>query len=140
MIAEFKSKQFISFLFAGGFAAVINFGSRFIYNEFVSYGSAVILAYITGMITAFVLTKLFVFEKSAHSTKKEFFYFTLVNIVAIIQTYIISVGFVQYVFPMIGFEFYPEAIAHAMGVVFPVFTSFIGHKYFSFREQNDTKQ
>jgi putative flippase GtrA len=140
VIAEFKSKQFISFLFAGGFAAVINFGSRFIYNEFVSYGSAVILAYITGMITAFVLTKLFVFEKSAHSTKKEFFYFTLVNIVAIIQTYIISVGFVQYVFPMIGFEFYPEAIAHAMGVVFPVFTSFIGHKYFSFREQNDTKQ
>jgi len=133
LLVEFKSKQFISFLFAGGFAAVINFGSRFIYNEFVSYGSAVILAYITGMITAFVLTKLFVFEKSAHSTKKEFFYFTLVNIVAIIQTYIISVGFAQYVFPIIGFEFYPEAVAHAMGVIFPVFSSFFGHKYFSFR-------
>ena len=133
MIAEFKSKQFISFLFAGGFAAVVNFGSRFFYNEFVSFGNAVILAYITGMITAFVLTKLFVFDKSVHSTKKEFFYFTLVNAVAIIQTYIISVGFSQYVFPSIGFEFYPEAIAHAIGVVFPVFTSFIGHKYFSFR-------
>lgn len=133
MIAEFKSKQFISFLFAGGFAAVVNFGSRFFYNEFVSFGNAVILAYITGMITAFILTKLFVFEKSAHSTKKELFYFTLVNIVAIIQTYIISVGFSQYLFPNIGFEFYPEAIAHAIGVVFPVFTSFIGHKYFSFK-------
>ena len=133
MIAEFKSKQFISFLFAGGFAAVVNFGSRFFYNEYVSYGNAVILAYITGMITAFILTKLFVFEKSAHSTKKEFFYFTLVNMVAIIQTYIISVGFSQYLFPSIGFEFFPDAVAHAMGVIFPVFTSFIGHKYFSFR-------
>lgn len=137
MIAEFKSKQFISFLFAGGLAAAVNFGSRFFYNEFVSFGNAVILAYITGMITAFVLTKLFVFDKSGHSTKKEFFYFTLVNIVAIVQTYIISVGFSQYLFPSMGFEFYPEAVAHAIGVVFPVFTSFFGHKYFSFRKNND---
>jgi len=133
VIAEFKSKQFISFLFAGGFAAVVNFGSRFFYNEFVSFSNAVILAYITGMITAFVLTKFFVFEKSIHSTKKEFFYFTLVNVVAFIQTDIISVGFAKYLFPMMGFEFYPEAVAHAMGVIFPVSTSFFGHKYFSFR-------
>ncbi len=133
MLAEFKSKQFISLLFAGGFAALVNFGSRFFYNEFFSFGNAVILAYITGMITAFVLTKLFVFEKSAHSAKKEFFYFTLVNVVAIIQTYIISVGFAEYLFPMMGFEFYPEAVAHAIGVIVPVFTSFFGHKYFSFR-------
>jgi len=135
VIAEFKSQQFISFLFAGGFAAVVNFGSRFIYNEFMSFGNAVILAYITGMITAFVLTKQFVFEKSSHSSKKEFFYFTLVNIVAIVQTYIISVGLVSYIFPSIGFNFHSEVIAHAIGIVFPVFTSFFGHKYLSFRRK-----
>jgi hypothetical protein len=39
----------------------------------------------------------------------------------------------QYVFPAIGFSFYPEAVAHAVGVIFPVFTSFFGHKYLSFR-------
>ncbi len=135
MIAEFKSKQFISFLFAGGFAAVVNFGSRFFYNEYVSFGNAVILAYITGMITAFVLSKLFVFENSVHSTKKEFFYFTLVNIVAVIQTYIISIGFAEYIFQNMEFTFYSEAVAHAIGVIFPVFTSFFGHKYFSFKEK-----
>ncbi len=135
MVNEFKSKQFLSFLLAGGFAAVVNFGSRFFYNEYMSFGNAVILAYITGMITAFVLTKLFVFEKSKHSTKKEFIYFTLVNLVAIVQTYIISVGFAEYIFPAFEFTFYPEAIAHAMGVAFPVFTSFIGHKYFSFKKE-----
>ena len=133
MIAKFKSKQFISFLFAGGFAAVVNFGSRFFYSEFVSFGNAVILAYITGMITAFILTKFFVFEKSIHSVKKEFYYFTMVNLVALLQTYIISVGFAEYLFPMMGFKFYPKAVANAIGVVFPVFTSFFGHKHFSFR-------
>jgi len=133
VIAKFKSKQFISFLFAGGFAAVVNFGSRFFYSEFVSFGNAVILAYITGMITAFILTKFFVFEKSIHSVKKEFYYFTMVNLVALLQTYIISVGFAEYLFPMMGFKFYPKAVANAIGVVFPVFTSFFGHKHFSFR-------
>lgn len=133
MITEFKSKQFIFFLCAGGFAALMNFGSRFIYNEFVSFGNAVILAYITGMITAFILTKFFVFEKSIHSTKKEFIYFVLVNLVAILQTYVISIGLAKYIFPIIDFKFFPEAVAHAFGVIFPVFTSFIGHKYFSFK-------
>lgn len=137
MISDFKSKQFLSFLFAGGFAAVVNFGSRFFYNEYMSFGNAVITAYITGMITAFVLSKLFVFDKSIHSTKKEFIYFTLVNVIAIIQTYVISIGLAEYLFPGIGFTFYPHAIAHAVGVVFPVFTSFIGHKYFSFKVSHD---
>lgn len=133
MISSFKSKQFISFLFAGGFAAIINFGSRFFYNKFVSFGNAVILAYITGMITAFILAKLFVFDKSVHSAKKEFFYFTIVNVIAILQTYIISVALANYVFLILKFNFYPKAIAHAIGVIFPVFTSFIGHKHISFR-------
>jgi|TARA_B100000315_G_scaffold100179_1_gene92102 putative flippase GtrA len=46
---------------------------------------------------------------------------------------VISVGLAQYIFPSIAFDFHPHAIAHAAGVAFPVFTSFIGHKYFSFK-------
>jgi len=133
MIKAFKSKQFIAFIIAGGLAAIVNFGSRFFYNQYMSFGNAVIIAYITGMITAFVLSKLFVFEKSVHNTYKEFIYFTLVNVVAILQTYIISVGLAEYLFPKIEFYYYPEAVAHAVGVVFPVFTSYIGHKKFSFK-------
>lgn len=133
MIAAFRSRQFIAFLLAGGFAAIVNFGSRFAYNEFVSFGNAVLLAYLTGMVTAFVLNKFLVFEKSIHSTKKEFFYFTIVNLAAVLQTYVISVGLAHYAFPAVQFEFYPEAVAHGVGVIFPVFTSFLGHKYFSFR-------
>lgn len=133
MLKAFRSKQFVAFIFAGGFAAVVNFGSRFFYNQFMTFGSAVIVAYITGMITAFVLSKLFVFQKSTHSTYKEFFYFTLVNLVAIVQTYVISIGLAEYAFPLMNMHFYPEAVAHAIGVMFPVFTSYIGHKHFSFK-------
>lgn len=135
MLKAFKSRQFLSFLLAGGFAAVINFGSRFFYNNYMPFGSAVILAYLTGMITAFVLSKLFVFDRSVHSTSREFIYFGLVNILAVIQTYMISIGLAHYLFPLLEFSTYPEAVAHAFGVVFPVFTSYFGHKYFTFKER-----
>ena len=60
-----ESKRFMSFLIAGGLAALVNFGSRFLYDVFVTYTIAIILAYITGMVTAFYLNKLFVFQKSS---------------------------------------------------------------------------
>jgi putative flippase GtrA len=134
MINDVKFKQFISFIIAGGLAAIVNFGSRFIYDDYMSFGNAVILAYMTGMMIAFTLSKFFVFKKSKHSVKREILYFSLVNIVAVIQTYIISVSSVNYIFPSINFTFHSESIAHAVGIIFPVFTSFIGHKYFSFKE------
>jgi len=136
VIKLFKSKEFVAFLVAGGIAAAVNIGSRFFYNQYMSYSSAIILAYITGMITAFILNKFFVFEKSSHSTTKEFYYFTLVNLVAIAQTYIISIGLAEYLFPSIGVEKHRYLIAHTIGVIFPVFTSFIGHKFLSFKSAN----
>lgn len=133
MISIFSSKQFVLFVITGGIAALANFGSRFGFNLFTSFAVAVILAYLVGMITAFVLAKLFVFKETTNSTSQSFVWFTLVNLVAVMQTYFISVGLFYYVFPCMGYEFYPAATAHAIGVIFPVFTSFIGHKYLSFR-------
>lgn len=133
MIKSFFSRQFIVFLVTGGFAALINFGSRFFFSEFMGFEKAVLLAYLVGMVTAYVLAKIYVFKGTKNSTSKSFFLFCVVNIVAIIQTYIISVGLAGYLFPLVGFFIYPEAVAHAVGVILPVFTSYIGHKYLSFR-------
>lgn len=127
-----KYKQFYKFIIAGSIAALSNFCSRFFYSTFVSFGLAVIFAYITGMIVAFILFKLFVFKDSKQTMNKSILYFILVNIVALIQVYIISVGLADYFF-YIKFHFYPEAVAHAIGIFFPTLTSFIGHKNFSFR-------
>jgi putative flippase GtrA len=129
----FVSKSFLLFLLTGGFAAAVNWGSRIVYNIWMSYSAAIVVAYITGMITAFVLAKLFVFTKSTQSTGRSVFFFTLVNLVAVAQTWVVSVGLTYYVFPRMGFSWHVRDVAHAVGVVVPVFTSYVGHKKWSFK-------
>ncbi|MCF5173212.1 GtrA family protein [Pseudomonas canadensis] len=133
MIQQFMSRQFLTFLFTGGTAAAVNFGSRIIYSQWFGFSTAVILAYITGMITAFVLAKLFVFKDSEQSVQRSAVIFVLVNIVAALQTWLISMGLAFYVLPALGVQKFVDEIAHAVGVAVPVFTSYLGHKRWSFR-------
>ncbi len=133
MKQQFLSRQFLVFLLTGGTAAAINFGSRIIYNQWMGFSSAVILAYITGMITAFILAKLFVFKNSQQSFHRSAVFFILVNLVAVLQTWAISMGLTYYLLPSLGVTLFVHEIAHAIGVVAPVFTSYIGHKRWSFQ-------
>lgn len=133
MIQEFVPRQFLAFLLTGGTAAAINFGSRIVYSQWLSFSSAVILAYITGMITAFVLAKLFVFKDGHQSLHRSAVFFVLVNLVAVLQTWLISMGLANYVLPAMGVQSFVREIAHATGVAVPVFTSYVGHKRWSFR-------
>ncbi|MEC5407895.1 GtrA family protein [Paraburkholderia sp. MPAMCS5] len=129
----FVSRSFLLFLLTGGFAALVNWCSRIIYNLWMPYSAAIVIAYITGMITAFVLAKLFVFAQSRQSTGRSVFFFTLVNLVAVLQTWAVSVGLAYYLFPRIGMNWHARDLAHAVGVAVPVFTSYVGHKRWSFR-------
>jgi len=133
VIQQFMSRQFLAFLLTGGTAAAVNFGSRIIYSRWLNFSSAVILAYITGMITAFVLAKLFVFKEGKQSTSRTVAFFVLVNVVAVLQTWVISMGMAYYILPSLGVTVFAREIAHAAGVAVPVFTSYIGHKRWSFR-------
>ena len=133
MLKQFRSRQFLLFLLTGGFAAAVNFGSRIVYSQWLSFSTAVILAYVTGMVTAFVLARLFVFKQSTQAVHHSAFYFVLVNLVAVLQTWAISLGLAYYVLPAAGITNFVEEIAHAVGVAVPVFTSYIGHKRWSFR-------
>jgi putative flippase GtrA len=133
MIQQFMSREFMMFLLTGATAAAINFGSRILYNLWVDFSWAVVLAYLTGMITAFILAKLFVFKNSQQSVRRSVFYFILVNLVAILQTWAISMALAYYLFPLLGVTLFAPEIAHAVGVAVPVFTSYVGHKRWSFR-------
>jgi putative flippase GtrA len=128
------SRSFMLFLVTGGVAAAINWGSRILYNLWMPYSAAIVVAYITGMITAFVLAKLFVFTKSTQSTGKSVFFFTMVNLAAVAQTWAVSVGLAYYVFPHLGIVSHTRELAHLAGVLVPVFTSYVGHKKLSFRQ------
>lgn len=130
---QFRSRQFLLFLLTGGIAAIVNFGSRIVYSQWLNFSTAVILAYVTGMVTAFVLARLFVFKQSTQAVHHSAFYFVLVNLVAVLQTWAISLGLAYYVLPALDITVFIEEIAHAVGVTVPVFTSYIGHKRWSFR-------
>lgn len=132
MIRRLLDRKFIRFLLTGGIAALVNLLSRFGFSEVMSYRWAVLTAYLCGMVTAWLLFRLFVFGASGRSRAEEFLRFGLVNLVAIVQVWIVSVGLAEWLFPHIGFTFHPEAVAHAIGVVVPVFSSYLGHKHFSF--------
>jgi putative flippase GtrA len=129
--------EFTRFLLVGGFAALVNFLSRMAYSQFLSYRWAVFIAYITGMITAYILSRIFVFEQSGKHPAHELLQFSLVNLAAVIQVWLISVGLAEYYFPYINFSFYPEETAHAISLMFPVISSYFGHKYFTFRQKQD---
>jgi putative flippase GtrA len=133
MIGAFASWQFGFFLLTGGTAAAVNFASRIFYNQWLDYSTSVIVAYLTGMVTAFVLARLFVFKESNQKWHRSAVAFTLVNVAAVAQTWVISMGLAYYVLPEVGVTRFVPEIAHAAGVVFPVFTSYLGHKHWSFR-------
>jgi putative flippase GtrA len=134
LIQQFLSKQFLLFLATGGTAALVNFCSRIFYDHWVSFSSAIILAYLTGMVTAFLLARFLVFKQSQHSFSQSALIFTAVNLVAVLQTWFISMGLALYVLPSMGVTHWVAEIAHAVGIVSPAFTSYLGHKYLTFRK------
>lgn len=128
--------QFLRFLVTGGIAAAVNLVSRYILNTALSFEISVALAYLAGMTTAYILARLFVFEATQRGVKAEFVRFSIVNVFALAFVWGVSVGLARVVFPAIGFTWHADDIAHLIGVVIPAATSFVGHKYFTFRSMN----
>jgi putative flippase GtrA len=124
--------RFARFLLVGGIAATVNVLSRIALNLTMSYEAAIIVAYACGMTTAYVLNKVFVFTPSGRVVHEEYLRFIIVNLFALAQVWIVSVVLARYIFPTVGFTWHAETAAHILGVIVPTFTSYLGHRYFSF--------
>lgn len=125
-------RRFVLFLFAGGTAAMVNILSRIVINWFIPYEVAIVVAYLCGMTVAYLLNKIFVFESQDRRVASEYTRFALVNLFAVAQVWCVSVGLARLLFPAIGFGWHAETVAHVIGVASPVYTSYLGHKHFSF--------
>ena len=90
------------------------------------------LAYIVGMTTAFILMRTFVFGASQRFVGVEAFRFVIVNLVALVLVWIISVSLHRWLFPEIGFTWQADTVAHVIGLSATVLTSYVGHRYFTF--------
>lgn len=127
-----ERRRFVLFLGAGGIAAVVNILSRIALSTMMAYEVAIVVAYLVGMTTAYLLNKYFVFAASGRHAASEYLRFALVNLAAVAQVWIVSVALARFAFPATGFDWHAETVAHVIGVAVPVFTSYLGHKHFSF--------
>ena len=133
------SNRFFRFLLAGGLAASFNFSSRFVYSVFVDFSTAVVLAFMTGLTAGYLLNKRYVFTTSTNSVSHELGWFVIINLFALAQTWGLSVYLVEVLPGYISTRSasgrdWIEAVAHGAGIILPVFTSYIGHRYLTFRE------
>jgi putative flippase GtrA len=63
----------------------------------------------------------------------EYIRFAIVNIGALVQVWLVSVGLARWLLPAISWTYQPELVAHTIGVLSPAVTSYYGHKLFTFR-------
>jgi len=130
------SRQFLLFLIAGGLAACVNFGSRIVLSQWLHYVPAIVIAYCLGMTTAFLLNRALVFQSATNGVRSQAFWFVIVNLAAVLQTIVISLVLARWLLPLLNVNYHNETLAHAVGVAVPVLTSYFGHKYLSFRQDN----
>ena len=85
------------------------------------------------MITAFVLMRKYVFVFKRNSLLSQIMRFVFVNLISLILTFIITFTLkylLEVIFNSIDLI---ELLAHIGGVSFPILTSFLIHKYFTFQ-------
>ena len=124
--------RFLRFLVAAGLSVPVNLGTRILFSRVMPYEIALVLSHLCGMLTAYALTRLFVFERSGRSAASELTRFARVNGVSVVQTWIVAVGLVRLVFPRIGFDQQPELVAHVIGLAASSVTSYVGQRRYTF--------
>ena len=125
--------QFIRYLLAGGLAALANYASRFFFSVWFPFEIAVSLAFFVGLCTGFVLMRRYAFQAGKRSAVAQAVAYVAVNMLALVQTVVISSALLRLAFPALGVHDHAEALAHAAGVALPVLTSYFGHKLLTFR-------
>lgn len=124
--------EFLKFLAAGGVAALVNLATRYIVNRYMPFEAAVVVAYLAGFVTAYALSRMFVFQKSGRRRRVEILRFAIVNVVSLIVVWVVSVGLARVVFPALNFTWHAEDVSHLIGVLAPAVTSYFGHRFYTF--------
>jgi putative flippase GtrA len=128
-----ETQRFVFFVAAGGVAATANYASRFGFSVWFSYPVAIVLAYLVGMLVAFLLMRQYVFDGRGKHVGQQVLKFTVVNLLAVLQTLVVSLVLALWALPALGLVDHAEALAHAVGVAVPVVTSYFGHRHATFR-------
>jgi putative flippase GtrA len=133
VVSFYLSAQFARFILVGGVALACHWLSRFVFNEFVDYGWAISLAYLVGILVAFVLNKIYVFPYSERSLKFEVSAFLLVNIAAFPVVWAVAYVLGEWILTVYMPRSLALALAHGFAITLPVFVNYALHKLVTFR-------
>lgn len=125
--------QFVRFLLCGGLAAGLNWASRFLFSIWMPFEYAVVAAFFVGLFSGYILMRFYVFEAKKASELLKITKYVGINMLALLQTLVISVILLRWFFPAMGISDHADALAHLVGVLMPVVTSYFGHKLITFR-------
>jgi len=124
----------LRFLAVGAVAAGANFGSRILFSRIVTYEIAIVLAFLVGLGSAFILNRVFVFVRPRPSAwVGEAIRFTMVNLAGLAVTLGVSLWSKNTLLPVLGVHRSVEEIAHLGGIAATVVTSYVAHKLWTFR-------
>lgn len=126
------SSEAIGFVLVGLFAGGVNVLARILFNSLVPYEFAIVLAFPVALTVAFVMNRRLVFRATEEEAASQYAKFAIVNILALAQVWLVSVGLARWLLPLIGFAWHADTIAHTIGVASPIVTSFVAYKYFVF--------
>lgn len=124
--------EFVVFLLLGGLAALTNLVARYFLNYVMPFELAVVLAYLCGMVVAFVLFGRLLFEEGQSTLSRKLVRFTLVNVLGAALAWVVSVAMARLVLPHVGWTWQPLEVAHSVGVAAPAISSYFLHKCYTF--------
>lgn len=147
-------RDFIIYFGIAGIGFIVNVSSRVVYSRTLNldFTVAMVLAYLTGMVVAFILTKLFAFDsRRSGRTSREAIKFVAVTFVAMAVTIMIAElaldvhnkvlttqpklhEFIIGLIDPFGWKFIDRQLAsHLIGMCFGFFVNFFGHKMVTFK-------
>lgn len=136
MIKYFFTRQFLLFLCVGGLAAFLNWLSRILLSQWLSFSWAVTVGYGVGILVAFLANSFFVFPKSTKSIQQQASDFIITNICFFPVVWVSAIG-LNLILQYNGVIRYTEAIAHAIAIGIPMFATFLIYKLIAFKDASN---
>ena len=124
---------FKKFIFCGAIAAFINWIFRLLFNDFLELNLfySVLFAHIIGMVIAFFLFKLFVFE-SKKDTILSIFPFIIVNLFSLLFIYLTTLFLIK-IFLLFSSEIILiKGLAYGFAICLTALSSYYLHKKFTY--------
>ena len=125
--------QFVAFVATGSLAAMTNLIARYLFNFTMPFELAVVLAYMAGMVVAFVLFQRVIFGNPGTPLRRRIIRFMQVNALGLAIAWAVSMLMARVVLPAMGWTFHSFEVAHLVGVAAPTLSSYVLHRSYTYR-------